>query len=58
VISPVVVGLVWGWMFTRRTGIVNSVLESAGLGRPRWLLDKRLAMIVVIGAAVWTHVGF
>jgi alpha-1,4-digalacturonate transport system permease protein len=58
VISPVVVGLVWSWMFTRRTGIVNSVLESAGLGRPRWLLDKRLAMIVVIGAAVWTHVGF
>jgi alpha-1,4-digalacturonate transport system permease protein len=58
VISPVVVGLVWSWMFTRRTGIVNSVLEDIGLGQPRWLLDKNLAMIVVIAAAVWTHVGF
>lgn len=58
VISPVVVGLIWSWMFTRRTGIVNSLLESIGLGRPGWLLDKKLAMIVIVAVAVWTHVGF
>ena len=58
VISPVVVGLVWNWMFTRRTGIVNALLEDVGIGPQRWLLDKKLAMAVIIAAAVWTHVGF
>lgn len=58
VISPVVVGLIWGWMFSRQTGIVNAVLGDLGLPEPRWLLDKKLAMIVVIAAAVWTHLGF
>ncbi len=58
VISPVVVGVIWGWMFTRRTGIVNSLLDDAGIGPQRWLLDKKLAMAVIIAAAIWTHVGF
>ena len=58
VISPVVVGLVWNWMFTRRTGIVNALLEDVGIGPQRWLLDRKLAMAVIIAAAVWTHVGF
>src|SRR5918994_1380227 len=58
VISPVVVGLVWNWMFTRRTGIVNALLEDVGIGPQRWLLDRKLALAVIIAAAVWTHVGF
>ena len=58
VISPVVVGVVWGWMFTRRNGIVNAVLDDVGVGPQRWLLDKKLAMGVIVAAAVWTHVGF
>ena len=58
VISPVVVGLVWGWMFTRRNGIVNAVLDDVGIEPQRWLLDKKLAMCVIVAAAVWTHVGF
>ncbi|CAN5582684.1 sugar ABC transporter permease [soil metagenome] len=58
VISPVVVGVIWGWMFTRKTGIVNALLDDVGIGPQRWLLDKTLAMAVVIAAAVWTHVGF
>ena len=58
VISPVVVGVIWGWMFTRRTGIVNALLDDVGVGPQRWLLDKKLAMGVIIAAAIWTHVGF
>lgn len=58
VISPVVVGVVWGWMFTRRGGIVNALLDDVGIEPQRWLLDKKLAMAVIIAAAVWTHIGF
>jgi alpha-1,4-digalacturonate transport system permease protein len=58
VISPVVVGVVWSWMFKRKGGIVNALLEDIGIGPQRWLLDKKLAMLVIIAAAVWVHVGF
>ena len=45
-------------MFTRRNGIINAVLDDVGIGPQRWLLDKKLAMGVIVAAAVWTHVGF
>jgi ABC-type sugar transport system permease subunit len=58
VISPVVVGLIWSWMLSRQDGVLNAALDSVGLGRPGWLLDPQLAMIVIILVAVWIHVGF
>lgn len=58
IISPVVVGLVWNWMLTRGTGVVNLVLERVGLGQPGWLLEPPLAMVAVIGVGVWVNLGF
>lgn len=58
IISPVVVGLVWNWMLTRGTGVVNLALSNVGLGQPGWLLDPGLAMVTVIGVGVWINVGF
>lgn len=42
VLSPVVVGLVFGWL-----------LEGRG-----WLTDPALAMIAAVGVGVWIHLGF
>jgi alpha-1,4-digalacturonate transport system permease protein len=58
IISPVVVGLVWNWMLTRGTGVVNLALSNLGLGQPGWLLDPSLAMVTIIGVGVWVNVGF
>jgi alpha-1,4-digalacturonate transport system permease protein len=58
IISPVVVGLVWNWMLTRGTGVVNLVLSNLGLGQPGWLLDPGLAMVTIILVGVWVNVGF
>ncbi|HEX2175419.1 MAG TPA: sugar ABC transporter permease [Nocardioidaceae bacterium] len=58
IISPVVVGLVWNWMLTRGTGVVNVALDGLGLGQPGWLLEPSLAMIAIIGVGVWVNVGF
>jgi alpha-1,4-digalacturonate transport system permease protein len=58
IISPVVVGLVWNWMLTRGTGVVNLALSNLGLGQPGWLLDPGLAMVTIILVGVWVHVGF
>lgn len=57
-LSPVVVGLIWGWALERRLGLVNTVLESIGLGQPGWLIKPSLAMIATIAVGVWTHLGF
>ncbi|MBC9727887.1 sugar ABC transporter permease [Streptomyces sp. TRM68367] len=58
VLSPVVVGLVWGWIFERNNGLLNTLLDAAGLGKPGWLVDDTLAMGVVIFVGLWMHVGF
>lgn len=58
VLSPVVVGLIWGWIFERNNGLLNTLLDGAGLGKPGWLVDDTLAMGVVIFVGLWMHVGF
>jgi alpha-1,4-digalacturonate transport system permease protein len=58
IISPVVVGLVWNWMLTRGTGVVNLALSKVGMGQPGWLLEPGLAMVAIIGVGVWVNVGF
>lgn len=57
-VSPVVVGLVWGWMLERRGGLVNSLLGAIGIGEVPWLVDSTWAMVAVIGVGVWMQVGF
>lgn len=58
VISPVVVGLIWGWVLTRQNGVVNELLRGIGLPAPGWLLDPSLAMLVIILVGVWVNLGF
>ncbi|MGH3382170.1 MAG: carbohydrate ABC transporter permease [Actinoallomurus sp.] len=57
-LSPVVVGLIFGWIFERRVGLLNSVLGAVGLPQPAWLTDGTLSMVCTVGVAIWLHVGF
>jgi alpha-1,4-digalacturonate transport system permease protein len=57
-LSPVVVGLIWGWIFDRKNGLANNLLRGIGLGEADWLVNGTLALVVVIFVALWTHVGF
>lgn len=57
-VSPVVVGLVWGWMLERQGGLVNTVLGSLGIGEVPWLVDSTLAMVAIIAVGIWMQVGF
>ncbi|GAA2832562.1 carbohydrate ABC transporter permease [Crossiella cryophila] len=58
VLSPVVVGLVWGWLLQGRGGLINTVLGGLGLPTPGWLVDPALAMVAAVGVGVWIHLGF
>lgn len=57
-LSPVVVGLIWGWALERRVGLVNTITDAMGLGQPGWLIDPTLAMTCTVLVGVWTHLGF
>ena len=42
--GPVVVGLIWGWMFERQNGLVNAALGAVGIPAIPWLVDGGWAL--------------
>lgn len=59
VLSLPVVGLIWGWLYHPRLGLINAFLQTAGVDDPPgWLGDRHLAIWCVIAAAAWRQVGY
>src|SRR5271157_4244650 len=60
VLSPVVVGIIWGWIYSPIFGILNRMLEAIGFGSVArgWLGDPTWALYAVLGAAIWNYFGF
>jgi multiple sugar transport system permease protein len=52
--APLVVGLVWRWMFDPSTGALNALLGT----RVEWLTNHSLALPAVAFVTVWTQVGY
>lgn len=57
-LSAVVIGLLWGWIFDRSNGLVNIGLGAVGIPAVGWLVDGGLAMGVIIFVGLWFHTGF
>jgi len=59
ILSFVVIGTIWAWIYEPRSGLVNSLLFGIGVeDPPGWLADRSIALYAVIGAAVWRQVGY
>ncbi|WP_114854361.1 carbohydrate ABC transporter permease [Brachybacterium sp. YJGR34] len=60
VFSVVVVGLIFRWLLEPRVGVINTLLESLGLGAlaHNWLGDPATAVPAVALTFVWYHWGF
>ncbi len=60
VLSPVVIGLVWGWVYNPLFGILNVGLDRIGLEdwSRGWLGDPTWALYAVLVASMWAEVGF
>ena len=60
VLSPVVVAIIWGWVYNPIYGMLNRVLDSIGLDALSrgWLGDPQLALYMVLIAAIWSYFGF
>ncbi len=59
VMSMVVVGIIWGWIYNPLFGILNAILKSIGLGflSRGWLADPKTAQWSTIATGAWTWFG-
>jgi raffinose/stachyose/melibiose transport system permease protein len=59
ILSSVSVGLIWSFMFESNLGIINTVLNSAGLPQltANWLGDENIALYAIVVTQVWFHTG-
>jgi len=57
VASIVVVGLIWVWLLDER-GLVNSLLETIGVGQIGFLSDQWLLLLSAMAVTVWKGLGY
>ncbi|MEV0201615.1 sugar ABC transporter permease [Nonomuraea sp. NPDC050691] len=56
--TPIVMGLVWDWIFDPRDGALNRALGLVGVTGPDWLSDPAWALPAVALVNVWQHTGY
>jgi N-acetylglucosamine transport system permease protein len=60
VMSAVVIGILWTYVYSPNVGLLNGILRNVGLGslaRP-WLGDSSTILWCILAVAVWSSVGF
>ncbi len=57
-ISPIVTGVVWRWLFGENFGFVNFVIESLGGTGPAWQTNGDLGLVLVVIAGTWASTAF
>lgn len=58
IISMVAAGMIFIWIFNPQLGLINYLLELAGLERIDWLNDTRFAMVMIIVGTLWSRIGY
>jgi ABC-type sugar transport system permease subunit len=60
VLSFVVVGILWTWMYNNQFGLINSLLHSVGLDALAldWLGDPKIALWSLMIVDIWKWYGF
>lgn len=58
VMSFVVVSIVWGMLLNKDVGLINGLLQTMGIPRISFLLDKNLALPTIIAITIWKNVGY
>jgi multiple sugar transport system permease protein len=51
--SPIVVGLIWAYLFDTDLGFINQFLNVIGLPSVNWLNDPTLAVVSISIASIW-----
>jgi multiple sugar transport system permease protein len=56
--TPIVMGLVWNWIFDPRDGAINSALALVGVTGPDWLSDRAWALPAIALVSIWQYTGY
>jgi alpha-1,4-digalacturonate transport system permease protein len=57
-VSPIIAGVIWRWLFGENFGLVNYLLTELGGKALPWQTNANLSLIVVIIAATWINTAF
>jgi alpha-1,4-digalacturonate transport system permease protein len=57
-ISPIVTGVIFRWLFGENFGLINYVATSVGLNPLKWSSSPTLALVVIILAGAWAGTAF
>lgn len=57
-ISPIVTGVIWRWLFGENFGFVNFLLSSVGGSPLHWETNANLSLAVVLFASAWGGTAF
>ena len=58
-LSPIIIGIIWVWLYSPKLGIVNLFLRSIGLDHiaTAWLANPNTALLAVFVAWAWQQTG-
>ncbi len=57
VTSTIAIALVWQWIYSADSGLLNQVLGIFGITSQKWLSDPTLAMPSIIAMSIWQGFG-
>jgi multiple sugar transport system permease protein len=57
-IAPIVVGLVWRYLFDAQYGLINYFVSLAGIAPQAWLADPQLAFLALVITDIWQWTPF
>ncbi|MEW9702044.1 carbohydrate ABC transporter permease [Paenibacillus sp. SI8] len=59
VLSSVVVGIIWGYIYHPQIGILNFLLDGVGLEgwKKAWLSDPKFSMYALMVPIIWNYIG-
>jgi len=57
-ISPIIAGVIWRWIFGENFGLVNFIIIKLGGDAVPWQSNANLSLIIVIIAATWGNTAF
>lgn len=59
VVTPVVIaGIIWRWIFSEDTGLLNYLLSLAGMGEVFWLTEYPTNLVSVALVTLWRGAGY
>ncbi|UKS27951.1 sugar ABC transporter permease [Paenibacillus sp. HWE-109] len=60
VLSPLVVGYTWLYIYEPNQGVLNTLLRQFGLDAwtQSWLGDPQIALISIVGIVIWQYTGY